>query len=428
MDRDRTRSLTPKAVCVAFSGGLDSTVLLDMLHRTGRHDLTAVHVHHGLSPNADAWAEHAQAFCDARRIPLTIERVSVDRDSPLGLEGAAREARYAVFAKRPEPVVALAHHQDDQAETVLLQILRGTGLKGVAAMPEHRKLNDHVTLWRPLLGMPRAQLQAYAKEHGLAWIDDESNASDTHDRNYLRLQAAPILDVRFPNWRLALARFARHAAEADALLTTLAEIDGLAAPDAPLVLDAALPPARRINLVRAWLARRGLPMPSESHLQEITRQAFEAAPDARVEMRHGGHRIVRHAGKLHMDLEAPGPLDRPWQGETRVDLAERGVVEFEPCEGEGIAAAHVSDSGWHFRERRGGERFRGNEASTSNSLKTLLQERGIPWWWRQKLPLLFHHDTLVWFPGSVVAGAYRAGQGQKGLRPCWRLAGKPALC
>src|SRR5687768_5376869 len=116
--------MTRKAICVGFSGGLDSCVLLDMLHRQGDHALSAVHVHHGLSPNADAWATHARAFCDARGVPIDVVRVTVDRDSPLGLEGAAREARYAVYAARTEPIVALAHHRDDQAETVLLQLLR----------------------------------------------------------------------------------------------------------------------------------------------------------------------------------------------------------------------------------------------------------------------------------------------------------------
>ncbi|HEX7560067.1 MAG TPA: tRNA lysidine(34) synthetase TilS, partial [Usitatibacter sp.] len=166
---------------MGFSGGLDSTVLLDLMVRHGRETgraVSAVHVHHGLSPNADAWADFCAAFCAARRVPLAIERVRVDRDSAEGLEGAARAARYAVYANREEPVVALAHHLDDQAETVLLQLLRGTGLKGVAAMPETRALaGSGVRIYRPFLAFPRAALLEYAKAAGLEWIEDESNAS-----------------------------------------------------------------------------------------------------------------------------------------------------------------------------------------------------------------------------------------------------------
>ena len=416
-------------VCVGFSGGLDSSVLLDMLHRGGRHALTAVHVHHGLSPNADAWAQAAQAFCAVRGVPLDVVRVKVDPASPLGLEGAAREARYAVYAARPEPEVALAHHRDDQAETVLLQLLRGTGLKGAAAMPERRALTPTVTLWRPLLGMTRAELHDYARAHGLTWIDDESNLSVRHDRNYLRHSVAPLLDARFPNWRLALSRFARHAADSDALLESLARIDGLAeAPDAGLPLDAALPPLRRVNLVRAWLAARGVPPPAERLLLEISRQAFEAAPDAQVEIPIGGYRIVRHRGELFLDTPAPAPLAHEWHGERRVDLGERGIVEFTEREGDGIDLARVSENGWHFGDRRGGETIRLGVGGANRSLKALLQERGIPWWWRQKLPLLFHGDDLVWLPGAPVAAAYRAAAGGKGLQPAWRVAGKPPLC
>ena len=399
-----------------------------MLHRGGRHELTAVHVHHGLSPNADAWAEAARGFCTARGVPLDIVRVKIDRASPLGLEGAAREVRYAVYAARPEPEVALAHHRDDQAETVLLQLLRGTGLKGAAAMPERRALTPTVTLWRPLLGMTRMELHTYAVEHGLQWIEDESNLSVKHDRNYLRHSIAPLLDARFPTWRLALGRFARHAAESDALLETLARIDGLpASREAGLPLHAALPESRRVNLVRAWLASHGVPAPTERLLLEITRQAFEAAPDSRLEIPIDGYRVVRHRGELFLDSPPSAPLDFSWQGELQVDLGERGIVDFEACEGDGIDVARLSENGWRFGDRRGGETIRLGVGGANRSLKTLLQERGIPWWWRQKIPLLFHNDALVWLPGSPVAVAYRPPAGGRGLRPAWRVAGKSPL-
>src|SRR5260221_6479964 len=166
------------AVCIGLSGGVDSVVLLDLLAREGARHLSAVHVHHGLSPNADAWADFCARLCARRGVPLEIVKVQVDRNSMLGVEAAARAARYAVYAKRPEPLVALAHHLDDQAETVLLQLLRGTGLKGVAAMPEMRALaGSAVSIYRPFLAFPRAALLEHAKAAGLAWIEDESNLS-----------------------------------------------------------------------------------------------------------------------------------------------------------------------------------------------------------------------------------------------------------
>jgi len=209
------------AVCVGFSGGLDSAVLLDLLARRGSQPLAALHVHHGLSPNADLWTAFCERFCAERGVPLAVERVEVARDSGEGLEAAARSARYAAYARRAEPFVALAHHLDDQAETVLLQLLRGTGLKGICAMPQLRPLaGSGVTLYRPFLATPRAAIRAYAKQAGLEWIEDESNASRAHDRNYLRHEVAPLLDARFPGWREATARFSRHAASADQILET----------------------------------------------------------------------------------------------------------------------------------------------------------------------------------------------------------------
>src|SRR5258706_8650830 len=174
-------------VCVGFSGGVDSAVLLDALVEEGARPVSGVHVHHGLSPNADAWADFCRDFCASRKVPLTVERIQVDRKSAEGVEAAARRLRYAVYAARPEPFVALAHHLDDQAETVLLQLLRGTGLKGVAAMPQMRALaGSAVSIYRPFLAFPRAALLEHAKAAGLAWVEDESNLSSVHDRNYLR--------------------------------------------------------------------------------------------------------------------------------------------------------------------------------------------------------------------------------------------------
>jgi tRNA(Ile)-lysidine synthase len=423
-------------VCVGFSGGLDSVVLLDLLaaHSRGARPLAAVHVHHGLSPNADAWAAFCRAFCDARRIPLAIEHVRVDRDASEGVESAARRARYAVYAQRPEPYVALAHHLDDQAETVLLQLLRGTGMKGIAAMPELRALPGASTrIFRPLIALPRSALAAHAEAAGLRWIDDESNASSSYDRNFLRHEVAPLLDARFPGWRDAANRLSRHAAGVDGLLEDLARFDGV--PEEPgegLPIDPALPPARRGNALRAYLAVNGIAMPSETRLAEMTRQLYEARDDARVRVRHAGIALVRHRKHILIEVHAAGTREAwrvEWRGESEIDLGwGRGAVNFEKTQGRGIAPALRAGSPWYFMPRHGGERIRLDADRPTRTLKNLLQEHGVPAWQRENLPLLFHAGRLVWVPGIGISAEYACGDAEEGFLPCWRVAGRTPVC
>ena len=421
------RGLSP--ICVGLSGGVDSVVLLDALLEGGAVPITAVHVHHGLSPNADAWADFCRDFCKARDVPLTIERVSVDRAAPEGLEAAARSQRYAVYAARPEPCVALAHHLDDQAETVLLQLLRGTGLKGVAAMPELRELpGSHVRIYRPLLAMSRREIVARAKERGLSWIDDESNASTKHDRNYLRHEVAPLLDARFPGWRDAISRYARHAGAANELLDELARKDG--ALDAGVVIDAGISPARRANALRAFLAMNGLPMPSEARLEEMARQLYGARGDARVRIEHAGVALVRQRDTVRIDAALPqGPWGVEWHGEEDIELGPgRGSVHFERVTGSGLAAELAHGAPWRFMPRAGGEKIRLDARRPTRTLKNLLQEHDVPEWQRDRLPLLFRGDRLAWIPGVGIASEFACETGKQGLLPCWRVAGSAPLC
>jgi tRNA(Ile)-lysidine synthase len=440
-------------VCVGFSGGLDSSVLLHLLaedaEKSGRK-VTALHVHHGLSPNADTWVKFCERFCANHGVPLAVERVRVDPDSSQGIEAAARMARYAAYAARPEPFIALAHHLDDQAETVLFQLLRGTGLKGIAAMPELRPLlGPAKQIFRPLLRYSRSELKAFAEANGVRWIEDESNASPRHDRNFLRHEVGPLLTGRFPGWQEALARFARHAAAAAELLDALALADGVPAkPGTPLPLAAQLSPDRRANALRAWLARNAVQMPSEARLAEIARQLWEAKDDARVRVDHGGVAIVRHRGEAMIErgLMPAGPAPRSfdasgnympipqatwqveWRRESDVDLGpDRGSVHFDQAVGEGIRAS-LAEGEWFFRARSGGETIRLAADRPTRTLKNLLQERDVPMWQRENLPLLFHGDRLVWVPGVGIAAEYACPAGETGLSPSWRVAGKAPLC
>lgn len=440
---ERVRRIVPpgSAICVGFSGGVDSTVLLEILseHGAATWPISALHVHHGLSPNADQWVKSCERFCANQGVPLAVEHVRVDTHSPLGTEGAARVARYAVYAARREPFIALAHQLDDQAETVLMQLLRGTGIKGIAAMPEVRALRGTgIQVIRPLLGQPRAALVAYAEEKGLRWVEDESNLTRGPDRNFLRHDVAPLIDQRYPGWRDAIARFARHAGAASALLDHLATLDGV--PERagePLPVNPALDADRRANALRVFLARNALAMPSEARLDEMARQLYEARDDARVRIDYAGVSLLRHRDTVLVDrhLEPPIPGATParwrvdWNREDEVELGgNRGTVRFDAAVGEGIAAARGGAGEWYFAARSGGETIRLGADRPTRTLKNLLQERAIPAWQREDFPLLFHHDRLVWVPGIGIDAEYACPEGEQGFKPSWKVAGKDPVC
>ena len=419
------------ALCVGLSGGLDSVVLLDLIARhardTGR-PVSAVHVHHGLSSHADSWADFCRDLCAQMDIALDVERVRVDRSSGEGLEAAARVARYDVYAARKEDFVVLAHHLEDQSETVLLQLLRGTGMKGAAAMPELRHLPaSSVCILRPLLGVSRAALREHAGASSLRWIEDDSNTSLRHDRNFLRHEIAPRLDARWPRWRDAAARFARNAAAADALLLALARIDGLPGrPGDELPLDRDLSPERRANLLRAFLALNEVAMPDEARVAEMTQQLFDARMDGSVRIEHEGLELRRFRDRIRLEPAVPaaGAWQVEWLGQPEVSLAgDVGTVRFEAVIGEGIAASRSVEPGWHFAPRAGGERLRLDPRRPSRTLKNLLRENDVPPWQRERIPLLFHGGHLVWAPGIGIEADYACPPGQPGLRPEWLQKG-----
>ena len=282
-----------------MSGGIDSILLLALVDqlKTAQHlELAAIHVHHGLSPNADAWAAFCREVCDAREISLVIANVQVDRKSSAGVEGAARAARYAAFAAEGSPYVLLAQHADDQAETVLHQLLRGTGLKGLAGMGEVRVVSAAQTILRPLLRSSRAEIVAEARARGLAWIEDESNSDIAYTRNFLRQDIAPRLSARFPHYLASLARAARHAAEADEMLEALARVD-LAWDGTNAFANGldSLPLARQANALYHWLKWQGAPVPSQSQLHEWAAQLFRAAPTNKPQLACGHDFVIRRA-------------------------------------------------------------------------------------------------------------------------------------
>ena len=414
--------------CVALSGGRDSVVLLHALSRMATDDLpltlTALHVHHGISPNADAWADFCRRFCEQLNVPLEIVRVDVPRDSGEGLEAAARRQRHAVFAKVDADALALAHHRDDQSETVLLNLLRGAGIAGAAGMLAVRPQASGPALIRPLLDTPRSLIEAYAEACGLAWIDDESN-DDTHfRRNFLRRDILPRLDEKFPGARQSLARAAAHFAEGAGLLDELAALDfaALATPDGRLGLAGvnALTPARARNLLRyAWVAA-GFRAPETRWIDEALKQLAETAASSETCLATPDGELHVYRGEVHIVPHRPPvphePL--PWRGEETLDWAG-GKVRFEPQSGGGFRRSLLDEGGLFLQPRLGGERLQPYPKCPRRNLRNLLQEAGIPPWERERLPYLWQAGKLVWVGGLGVDQAYVCAPGEVGVMPVW---------
>jgi len=300
--------------CAAFSGGLDSTVLLDLLAPACREEgyaLRALHVHHGLSANADAWERHCAAVCAGLRVPLQVAHVAVSRAPRTSLEEEARRARHAAFADVAADAIVLAHHADDQAETVLLQLLRGAGPKGLAGMPRIKALAGGASTLqlRPLLDFPRNALLEHAQARSLAWIEDESNQDDRLKRNFMRNQVFPLLRTGFPAPAQTLARAARLQAEAAALLDVLADHDlAQAAAGAALEVEKLKlhDDTRLKNLLRRWFDRAALRQPSEARLDALLRALRDSSNDTRLRWEHEGVSVVRQKGLLCLET---GPSD-----------------------------------------------------------------------------------------------------------------------
>jgi len=305
----RNAVFTGQRLLVAFSGGRDSVALLHLLgglRGNFGYSLEALHVHHGISPRADAWREFCQRFCADKGLPLTIETVEVERNAPEGLEAAARVRRYEALARSDADWVALAHHRGDQAETLLFNLLRGSGLAGAAAMPEVRHLGGGRQLIRPLLNIGRAEIDSYLQRHHLDWMEDESNADTGYARNFLRHRIVPLLQSRFLAAEKKLANAAAHFAEARDLLDELAVIDLAGEPPCfplPLSRLGALSEARGRNLLRFLLAKHGVQIPSEQRLVELLRQLKEAKPDRWPAATFGRFRISRQRGKVNLDQD-----------------------------------------------------------------------------------------------------------------------------
>ena len=421
-------------LCVALSGGLDSTVLLAALAAVrdlpGHPPLRAIHVDHGLHADSAVWAAHCARVAGTLGVPLA--QVKVDArpapgDSP---EAAARNARYAALAANlaGDEVLLTAHHADDQLETILLQWLRGGGLRAVAGMPSIARFEPG---WhaRPLLGFGRGELHAWARESGLEWLEDPSNADPRFDRNYLRLDVLPAIRRRWPAAARTVGRVATQAAEA------LDVEHALAAADLEVVRDGSalslerllgLPAARQRWVLRAWLRELGLPVPAAATLAALLHDVSAAAADRVPCVNWPGARVHRYRGRLFADAGGPPPNVREgvWPADRPYDLGASSRLELRASQGIGLSRARLPGE-LSVALRTEGETFRPAGASHRRPMRKWLQERGVLPWQRGRLPLVMSGGEVVAIGDLAYGGGLVAAPGE----PSWMIAwiGRPVI-
>ena len=385
----------PRRYLVAFSGGCDSVVLLHAMAGMRQAlgvPLLAIHVDHGLNPASAVWADRCEAFCRERHVALSVHRLALRPMRGDSVEAAARAGRYRVLreAMQGGDAIVTAHQRDDQAETLLLFLLRGSGPRGLSSMPGARRFGPGLLL-RPLLDFDRRELEAYARLAGLSWIEDESNQDERFDRNFLRRNVLPVVLQRWPAAVQTIARAASFCAEAEEAVGTLAARD-VARIATGRVLNVsglvALPGPRCRAALRHWFGVCGLPPPDHRKLAEILRQLETARPDAQPLVTWPGAEVRRWRGGLYAGKPlspAPTAITLGWSGDCELRLPSAlGTLSLE----------RLSDPGeFEIRFRRGGETCR--VGGRDRQLKKLLQTSGVPPWLRSRLPLVYQRNVLV---------------------------------
>lgn len=421
---------------VAYSGGLDSTVLLACAWHLWPHRVRALHVDHGLHPDSSSWATACLERCDSLGIPINILPVNLSGVSA-NVEAEARIARYRAFKQvmAESGRLLMAHHQDDQLETLLLRLMRGSGLDGLSGMPAQRALGQGVLI-RPWLNFSRSDLVQVAEAANLQWTDDPSNADTRFDRNFIRQRVMPLIRERWPSLDQTLGRSLGLLQDANQRLQCLDEqrLRAAVADDSESLPVSALDPAQTTpgesrSLLRLWLQKRGVGDCSESQLAHIIHDVALSADDARGEVRLGSHSVRRFRGRLHVVPQLPPTpswpvpwadperaLNHPGWGQVALVTAPadtpRGVLDASR-----IRAATLS-----VGCRQGGEYCHPAGRDGGRDLKRLLQEAQVPPWNRDRLPLLYAGDTLIAAAGVFVEDGWQAAPGTQGWQLVWRPA------
>ena len=412
---------------VAYSGGCDSTVLLHAMASLRQQrplELHALHINHNLHAASPDWATHCRRVCESLAVPLTeidVDARAAKGESP---EAAARAARYRIFTEvlRNGDGLLLAHHRDDQAETLLLQLLRGSGPRGLAAMPKHRPQGAG-WLGRPLLDFSRQYLCRYAQAEQLQWIDDPSNFDTDFDRNFLRQEVMPQLQQRWPAALTTLARSAEHQAEAAELLHQLAQADwqltaGSQANTLRIESLLRLSSERQRNVLRYWIdSINNVPLPDRQRLLRILTEVIPAAADAEPCVRWPGGQVRRYAGLLYVLAADPVSMASPlhWDLSERLELGDSRVLQASAVSGEGLRTDLDKLGTITVRFRQGGEVCRPVGRGHQHSLKNLLQEWGVPPWERNRVPLLCVNQDIAAVVGYCICEPYQAGNNEAGI-------------
>ncbi len=406
---------------IGFSGGVDSQVLLNLANESAKEyhkKIIAVHIHHGLNPKADEWAAHCKKVCAELQLPCHIIKIKVNTENGASLEAAAREARYQALAEfmQPGDILLTGHHQDDQAETLLLQLMRGAGVKGLAAMGLDSRLRENDVIVRPLLHTSRNDILAYAKQHNLQWIHDDSNDNTRFDRNFLRQEILPKLTNRWPQAVNNMTRSAEHCAEADDLLMQLGRQDYQPATKInklnlsefltqDIITRLAIKPlvslsnTRLKNALRTWLHDFDILMPSEIKLQHIIQDMLLSADDANPVVSWSDIELRRFNHELYLCKSLPSfDTTKTYQWDLKSDL----VLSIGTLTPAGLEQAKITKNFtlqpgkiYTIRFRQGGEQFHPADRTHSQSLKKLFQEWQIPTWLRDRTPLLYDENSLV---------------------------------
>lgn len=408
-------------VWAAFSGGLDSTVLLHALKQAGL-PVKALHVNHNLQQAAGRWVEHCRSLCGQLGVPIYVMDVKVDARDPGGPEAAARAARYAAFRSlmKPGDCLATAHHQDDQAETVLLRLLRGAGVAGLAAMRPLAAFPPG-SLWRPLLRFTRADLRGYAERHGLSWVEDPHNLDPRYARSFLRNEIFPRLAQRWPQAVEQLARTAEHCGDAVELLDESAQNDFRAIDAAGGAVSVRgvlrLPRSRRNNVLRWWAARGGFELPPFDALGRLEREVLRARPDAAPVLAWADTELRRFRDGLYLMRRLPPP---PAPG-TALEWDGRADLALPPgCGRLKVEAPARAELPLRVVFVRGGERLKPAGARYTRTLRNLFQEEAVPPWVRERLPLVELDGELAGVAERWETPRLKALRSRQGCRYRWR--------
>lgn len=416
-----------RKILVAFSGGLDSTVLLHLLiqlrHKNPEFQIRAVHVHHGLSASADAWSDHCEKLCSEWGVSMTVKRVTVE-GRECGIEAGARKARYFAFNEvlTVGEILTTGQHLDDQSETVLLALKRGSGPVGISAMAASGRLGNNILL-RPMIEFSRLQIEDYAHKNELLYVNDESNQDLRFDRNFLRLQVLPILNKRWPNLILSIARTASLCAEQEKLLDELLsdQLHALLSEDNSLSIFGLLRYSRayKFALLRRWISRHDVAMPSYKQLQELWDSVALSRVDAVPILKLEAYQIQRFRGRLYLlplmknlrniclnwsrvaPLRLPDGLGYLISGKGEIHLRS-------PTERQQVSIRFSA---------QGRTRIVGR--THSRSIKKLWQEFGVPPWMRQRIPLIYYDTKLIAALGVFICEEGCVEEGKKEWKLHW---------